>query len=246
MPMSTEVLYAYAIVPAGTELPQDIPGILPDTALALFQIEGFAALVSRVPRAAFGGDTMLIAEFTRAHHATIAAIAARGPVLPLAFGAVFTNAESLTAWLKPRAARLTRALIEVAGCAEFTLRLEEDTEGHIAWLDAHDADLQALSASTQDAGGDAAFLLGRRRARRITEARTARQAALSRDLAERLQHHARTLPGDMTALVRDTDLPALRADLDRMARDLSGTGLALRLVGPWPPYASAHAVLRGA
>ena len=246
MPMTTEVLYAHAIVPAGAAVLHDTPGILLEATLALLRVGGCAALISRVPRTAFGNDTVCIAERTRAHHATIAAIAAHGPVLPLAFGALFADRESLTAWLQPRAARLSVALGEVAGCAEFTLRLEEDTKGHIAWLDANDADLRALATSTQDAGGDAAFLLGGRRARRITEARTARQAALSRDLADRLQRHARTLPGDMTALVRDADLPALRAELDRMAHDLSGTGLALRLAGPWPPYASARAALRSA
>ena len=38
-------------------------------------------------------------------------------------------------------------------------------------------------------------------------------------------------------------VPALCADLARIAADLAGTGLALRVVGPWPAYAYARAAL---
>ncbi len=243
-------LYAYAVLPADAALPGTPATILPDAPLGLICGSGCAALVSAVPRNAFAarpvqepGQGAWIAVRTHAHHATIAAAAAEGPVLPLAFGAVFDGVAPLRAWLAARRPRLAAALTQVAGCAEFTLRLEEDTEGHIAWLDAHDEDLRSLAEDARNAGADDAFRLGGRRARRLTEARHARQQALVRDLAARLQRHARLLPGEMTALVRDADVPALRADLDRIARDLSGTGLALRLAGPWPPYASAHAAL---
>lgn len=245
------VLYAYAILPADALLPHTPCPIIPGAGLALHRATGCAVLVSPMPRDAFfarstaePASSACIAARTHAHHATIAAAASNGPVLPLAFGSIFDGAASLTHWLAARGPRLEAALAAVAGCAEFTLRLEEDTEGHIAWLDAHDTDLRALAEDTRHAGADDAFLLGGRRARRLTEARHARQQALCRDLAEKLQHHARLLPGDLTALVSDADVPALRADLDRIARDLSGTGLALRLAGPWPPYASASAALR--
>lgn len=244
-------LYAYAILPADAALPHTPCAILPGASLALHHGGGCVALVSAVSRSAFverpaaePDQARWIAARTQAHHATIAAAASAGPVLPLAFGSVFEGAGALSAWLDARAPRLRAALSAVAGCAEFTLRLEEDTEGHIAWLDGHDAELRALAEDARQAAGDDAFRLGGRRARRITEAREARQQELCRELSAQLQRHARLLPGEMTALVRDADVPALRADLERMARDLSGTGLALRLAGPWPPYASARAALR--
>jgi hypothetical protein len=243
-------LYAYAVLPADAAVPTGAPSILPGAALALLAGPGCAMLISAVPRAPFvegpacrTGEPDWIAARARAHHAVVAAAAACGPVLPLAFGALFSGPQPVQAWLAARAARLRAALAEVAGCAEFTARLEEDTEHHIAWLDAHDDGLRALAERAQQASAGTAFLLGQSRARRLTEARAARQAALARDLAARMESHARALPGAMTALVPEADVPALRADLERIAAQLAGTGLALRLAGPWPPYAFARTAL---
>ena len=51
------------------------------------------------------------------------------------------------------------------------------------------------------------------------------------------------MPEALTALVRRADLPALMDDVAATASDLAESGIALRLVGPWPPYAFARAAL---
>jgi hypothetical protein len=248
--MSETALYAYAVLPEAAEVPPDAPPILPDAPLSLVGVPGCAALVARVPRAPFvagpecrTADPDWLALRARAHHDAIAAAARRGPVLPMAFGALFSGPGPLTDWLHTRAARLVAALSAVAGCAEVTVRVEEQPEAHIAWLDQHDQTLRALAARVERAPPGTAFLLGQSRARQLQAARQTRHHEASRLLAARLEAHARALPGAMTALVAEADMPRLRADLAAVDRELAGTGLALRLAGPWPPYAFARAAL---
>lgn len=246
--MMTQALYAYAVLPADASLPEAAP-ILPGAPMTLLRAGGCAALVSSVHRPAFeegARDADWMAERVRAHHAAVAAAASAGPALPLAFGALFAGPAPVAAWLAARGRRLRAALTNVANCTEWNLRLEEDVEGHVSWLDRHDEALRDLAERAGDAGRGAAFLLGRSRARRLTEIRMERRAALCRDLAERLARHARALPAAMTALVPQDRVGAMRADIEGLARDLDGTGLRLTLAGPWPAYAYAREALRDA
>jgi hypothetical protein len=115
--MSVDALYAYAVVPEGSRLPAGAPPILPGARHVLVAGGGCAALVSPVPRAPFQpgpagrlGDPDWLAERARAHRGAVAAAAAAGPVLPLAFGAIFAGPGALAAWLEARGARLRAAL----------------------------------------------------------------------------------------------------------------------------------------
>ncbi|WP_203076565.1 GvpL/GvpF family gas vesicle protein [Falsiroseomonas ponticola] len=243
-----DALYAYAVVPGDAALPGDVAAILPGAGFGLVRAGGCAALVSPVARAPFEAgpgtrahDPAWVAERAAAHHAVVAALP--GPVLPLAFGALFSGQEPLAAWLAGRAEALRAALTQVEGCAECTAKLEEDPARHAAWLDAHDENLRELARRARDASAGTAFLLARTREKRMAEARAARAAMMARDVAARLGRHAHVMPEPLTALVRRADMPALMAELAETARDLAESGIALRLVGPWPPYAYARAAL---
>jgi hypothetical protein len=248
--LHADALYAYAVLPGAAAPPLPATAILPGAGLDLLRHAGCAVLVSPVPRAPFQdgpacrmADGDWLADRARAHHAVVAAMAEAGPVLPLAFGALFSAAAPLRDWIAPRAATLTAALAQVAGCAEWSLHLEEDAPAHAEWLDRHEAELQAIARRIEQAGSGTAYLLGRRRMQMRAQVRAARLAALSGRLAERLQAHARALPADLTALVAQDRAEALRAEMARIARDLDGSGVALRLAGPWPAYASARRAL---
>ncbi|WP_439551167.1 GvpL/GvpF family gas vesicle protein [Falsiroseomonas sp.] len=243
-----EALYAYAVVSADAALPRDVDAILPGAGFALVQAGGCAALVSLVAREPFeagpgcrGDDPAWVAARAAAHHAVVAALP--GAVLPLAFGALFSGAAPLAAWLAAREAALMAALAQVEGCAECTAKLEEDPARHAAWLDEHDENLRDLARRARDATAGTAFLLARTREKRMAEARAARATMLARDVAARLGRHAHVMPEALTALVRRADLPALMDDVAATASDLAESGIALRLVGPWPPYAFARAAL---
>jgi hypothetical protein len=130
--MSVDALYAYAVLPEGAPVPAGAPVILPGARHVLVPGGGCAALVSPVPRSAFQpgpgcrmGDAAWLAERARAHQGAIAAVAACGPVLPLAFGALFAGPSSLVAWLDARGPRL-RAALAGALAGDLTIRLEEE------------------------------------------------------------------------------------------------------------------------
>ena len=158
-----EALYAYAVVSADAALPRDVDAILPGAGFALVQAGGCAALVSLVAREPFeagpgcrGDDPAWVAARAAAHHAVVAALP--GAVLPLAFGALFSGAAPLAAWLAAREAALMAALAQVEGCAECTAKLEEDPARHAAWLDEHDENLRDLARRARDATAGTAFL----------------------------------------------------------------------------------------
>jgi hypothetical protein len=189
-------------------------------------------------------DPDWLAPRAAAHHAVVAACAVPGPALPLAFGALFSDEAPLIDWLLPRAPALRAALAAVSGCAEWSLRIEEDVPAHAAWLDTHHPALCEMARRIEAAAAGTAFLLGRRRMQLRAEARSARMQSLSRRLHERLQAHARALPAELTALVATDRTPALHAAVAEIGEEVAPSGVTLRLVGPWPAYASARAALQ--
>jgi len=242
-------LYAYAALPAGADAPS-MPGLDGAGPLALVREGGVAALVSAVPAAWFaeGGaaaDPEWVSAQALRHHDVCGALAGRA--LPLAFGAVFSSEVPLRVWLAERAAALSEALARCAGCAEWTLLLREDTPTLEAWLAANDAELARLQAAAGRAGPGTRFLLERRleraregaRARHIENAAARLHAALSAHARALLPARARSGMVGVTALLPE----APPASLAGMAQELEGTGLALALSGPWPPYAYAREAL---
>lgn len=245
-----DALYAYAVVAGDAAPPDAAAAIFPGVGVQLVRAGGCAAVVSAVPRHLFANgpegrldDPDWIAERAQAHHAVVAACAMVGPALPLAFGALFSDAAPLEAWLVRHDETLRHALRQVAGCAEWSLRVEEDAPAHEGWLDAHDSGLRDLSVRLATAAPGTAYLLGQRRVQLRAAARAARLRDLSARLGRRLDAHARAMPADMTWLVAADRAPAMRAEIARVAKELDGSGLSVSLAGPWPAYASARAAL---
>lgn len=182
--MSADALYAYAVVPDGVAVPPGAPAILPGARHVLIPGGGCAALVSPVPRAPFQpgpagrlGDTEWLAERARAHRAAIAAVAAQGPVLPLAFGALFPGPRDLIAWLEERGPRLRLALQR--GPEEDGTLPEE----------------------------------------------------IAQRLSRRLDREARLMRPTVSALAAEPGVEDVRAELERIRRDLGAPHLAARIGG---------------
>jgi hypothetical protein len=247
--------YVYAVLPDGVAPPACGVAVLPGAGLELIGAAGLTALVSLVPRALFvaddpagrAGEPDWVAARAAAHHEVVALAAAGGPCLPLGFGTLFSSSSGVTDWLDAHAAALLRALALVAGREEWAVTIIEDAAAHMAWLRAHDADLLARAAAAEKASRGTAFLLARQLDKALAAARDTHEAAVATTLqaqftalgaarAERAAGAARLAWSVLAA--PEVAVAAAMADIEVA---LQGTGLGLRLTGPWPPYAFARA-----
>jgi hypothetical protein len=247
--------YVYAILPAGSAAPPDGEGVLPEARLEVIDAAGLAALASLVPRALFAaadpacraGEPDWVAARAAAHHAVVALAAAGGPCLPLGFGTLFSTTAGIAGWLDAHAPALLRALAQVSGRQEWAVTIVEDAAGHADWLRAHDAGLLARAAALATAARGAAFLLARQMDKAVAAAREARAAKVSATVQARLASLGELrvdLPPGPARLAWSL-LAAPEAQVEAIVADigvaLQGTGLTLRVTGPWPPYAFARA-----
>ena len=257
---TAQAWYIYNVLPA-SDIALPDAGVLPETRIEVISCGNLAVLASLVPRGLFDresaanrtADPDWMAARIEAHHAVNVAVAEVGPCLPLAFGALFSNLQALTDWVRPRAATLQAALVHVAGKAEWALSLQKDATTHAAWLDRHDPLLQRMTEAAAGASQGTAFLM----VRRLDKARA----------AARLTHIAATAEFMTNALAeagfqvldesRPTGLPtwsillpnypgsadSLSQQMQALAADFAPTGMSLRLSGPWPTYAYARTIL---
>lgn len=170
-------------------------------------------------------------ESVRAHDAVVRRLARRCPaLLPARFGWTSTAAE-LRANLAPHRRDLLRALAEVRGCVQMTVRLFGDTP----------ASKPPRAARRRRGTADGtAYMLERAEAIRASESLPeldplrARLAGLLR--GERQERHGTAgLIGTAYHLVERARLGAYRARLRRAAPALEP--LRVQVSGPWAPYA---------
>ncbi|MFB9971707.1 GvpL/GvpF family gas vesicle protein [Pseudoroseomonas cervicalis] len=250
--MTDDAWYAYAVLPAAARAPR-LPGILPEAGVVSLPAGAVAVLASPVPRAAFAEeaardharDPAWLAARAAAHHAVIMAAT---PCLPFAFGALFSGTAPLLDWAARRGADLAEALERLDGRAEWSLQLEAEPEAQDAHLCATAPELAALRQRIDGAGPGTAFLLRRRLEQLLPGARHAHLAGAVEALAglveeAGLERLPEALPGRLSILADDDALAALRPALEEFGEALAGTGLALRLSGPWPAYGFARALL---
>ncbi|WP_419897213.1 GvpL/GvpF family gas vesicle protein [Roseomonas sp. USHLN139] len=250
--MTDDAWYAYAVLPAAAPTPR-LPGILPEAGLVSLPAGAVAVLASPVPRAAFAEeaardharDPAWLAARAAAHHAVIMAAA---PCLPFAFGALFSGTAPLLDWAAQRSGDLAEALERLDGRAEWSLLLEAEPEAQDAHLCATEPALAALRQRAEGAGPGTAFLLRRRLEQLLPGARHAHLAGRLEALAALLEEAGleqlpEAMPGRLSFLAEDAALAGLRPALEAFNAGLAGTGLGLRLSGPWPAYGFARALL---
>jgi hypothetical protein len=247
--------YVYAVLPAHSQTVPNAPCVLAGSTLGTIRQGALAALVSLVPRAAFAADQAAcraadpgwVAACAQAHHDVVQLVASAGPCLPLGFGTLFTSDTAVRHWLAGNAQRMQHALDLLSDQQEWALTLSEDPSAHAAWLKAHDPELLRLAAAAEAAPPGTGFLLERRLAKAIDAAREAHGAAVGARVLEHLRaahgqvRQEATRQGAAWSVLAPRD-SQVAARIDAAAAALvAGTGLALRLTGPWPPYAFARA-----
>jgi hypothetical protein len=165
-------------------------------------------------------------------------------VIPLAFGAIYRDAEGVRELLRTRADDFADRLRAVEGRAEWIVSIERDGSGAPTG-----GAVRALDAEIAAAPPGRAFLLGKRRDEVIREERRTRDAAVAEEtwatieaIAERV--YREPLIDDPTAVAiarfsvlanRDREVE-LGDVVRRLGASGASDGYRVRLSGPWPAY----------
>jgi len=249
--------YVYAVVPQD----QPPPAILTladgaDMPLAGISQDGLIAVTALMPRAQFNADGAAkkaddpawVAGMAGAHHQVVVALHAAGPCLPLGFGTLFSGPEKLRDWLHTHAALLRGAIADLAGRAEWGLRLSVEPEAFSRFAARGNAALAALSVQIAQATPGTAFLLGKRLARAQQAAEAGGVLAVRHAIDAAAQQAGFQLRGEPAAPGRPASWSLLapagaapRTWCADLTAQWASAGITLQLTGPFPPYAFARA-----
>ena len=212
--------------------------------------EDLLAVVSQVPLEEFGEaalptnlqDAGWLEREVRAHERVIEEVMAGRTVLPMRFCTIFHSEEKVRALLETHCERFRRALARLRGRAEWEIRLY------------HEPTTESAAEAPQPAAGSpgTAYLvrkgaLERAAQEAASEARRQAQRTLAAlaDQVDQIQlkpvapqgsQGAPRLVLDAVCLLAQPRLAAFHRQLEEVAKDLTASGLRLRLSGPWPPY----------
>jgi hypothetical protein len=237
--------YVYGIARAShPALPEGMDGIGDPPRTVRVLVEGdLAAVVSDAPE-----DLRPKRRDLLAHQNVLAEIGAGGPVLPMRFGSLSADDETVRAALAENAGRWLRRLTELEGKVEYNVKAAHDEQAVLRRVLAEEPEIRALSEANRAAGGgsyDARLRLGEM----VADAVKAREAV-----------DAETIRGELSPLV-DAVSPGPEgtgwlANVSLLvARDSAGALLArigdlekanphleLRVNGPLPPYSFVESV----
>lgn len=263
--MPDDLIYLYAIVakdsPAALALGADGRAGL-DSAAPLFPIaaSGLAAIASALPldlRDLLAGadkppDLKQVAPFAVRHEETIRSLLPLAPALiPLTFGAVYRDRESVATFLTEQEEPLRNLLAWLDQKEEWTLKVYREEARAAAVAEAASPVLRELDAAIATAGPGRAHLLRKRRDQiRREEIERAEQSAL-RSVFAALESRVVAVKADdvlaasvtVERLVMKAACLLERDDASRFAewvgdldRQWASEGLRMELTGPWAPY----------
>ncbi|TWD81698.1 gas vesicle protein GvpL/GvpF [Kribbella amoyensis] len=233
--------YLYGIAAAGLDLPKTLTG-LDDEAVEVIPHGEVAAITSPVSTTR---------PLTRradlvAHGRVLDAAAAAGPVLPVRFGSVLEDRDQLLAEvLEPGGDEFAPMLRELAGSAQYTIRVRYDEARVLAEVVAENPEIAQLRLRTRDRPEHAAYhdrvRLGELVARAL-EAKQDEDADAVLAVFEPLVLDARVRDGagldqviDVAYLVRDDQRPVFEQTAEQLAKELAGRA-RVKLVGPSAAY----------
>jgi hypothetical protein len=231
-------LYCYGVVSAGDARPQTRG--LGDAPVEPVVLDGIAALASEVP----AGTVRARRRDLHSHMDVLGAAFEHGTVLPLRFGTVFENEDSLlNEFLAPRHDELAALLRDLSGQGELRVTAHYREDALLAEVVRDNRRIAQLREATRGvgAGHPALIELGELVAAEI-RARTARD---SRALIEGLRKHARRYEVSeepveyellrASFLVDRKHAAKFEKELERFAGDQAGRA-DIKLTGPLPPH----------
>jgi len=228
--------YVFAIVPAGTPVPEPDPDG-PARGLAVVEAGELAAVVGQVPTDRPLGR----AADLRAHDRVIAELVHSGvAVLPMRFGAVMADVDAvIEELLRPNGAEFAEALATLQGRVQYTVRAEYEQDSVLRQLLAARPDIRRLRESVgPDSAGQ--VHLGQVIVQALEELRPADAASILAELIGTVDVHLHepSAPEEVlhaAFLVDVSHAPAFERRVEKAAAQRAGR-LRMRLVGPTAAY----------
>ena len=233
--------YVYAIVPAGTTVPDDLTG-MDDGGVEVVTHDRVAAVVGKVVTdRPFGRREDLLA-----HSRVTDTLAEHCAVIPVRFGAVLADTGDVVAeLLAPNADFFASVLEELAGHRQFVVRARYDEEAVLAEIVKEHPEIAALRNDTRDQPVEESWNERIRLGELVARALEVKRDVDSGDLLDLLTPHAESwnirAAGevdhlvDVAFLVADERLDEFEQAAEQAAQNLAGRG-RVRLVGPTAPY----------
>jgi hypothetical protein len=236
-------IYVYGVVPADVEVQKNAKGVGdPPAAVDIIREGDIAALVSTVST----DNPLGRPEDLQAHAQLLDGTAGVAPVLPLQFGAVMTDEESVAEeLLRGHHDEFANALEALEGHAEYIIKGRYDEQEFLSQLLSENAQAQKLRDEIQNTPKDAArnsqMALGELIANVIEQQRQAHTNAVAEELdgiAEQINPREPTHEWDAVhlALLAEVERQQeLEEVLERLNQEWQGLA-TLRLLGPLAPY----------
>ncbi|MFH8701350.1 GvpL/GvpF family gas vesicle protein [Streptomyces chartreusis] len=231
--------YVYGIIHASrTSLPQDMDGIgeSPRPVRVLRQGE-VAAIVSDAPDQLRPKRRDLLA-----HQRVLDEAGAGGVVLPMRFGSVSEDDNTVTSVLAERTEHFLERLRVLEGAAEYNVKANHDEEAVLRLIMADHDDIRTLAAANREAGGgtqEQKIQLGEMVAAAV-QAREATDAELLQQELEPMAEAVSAGPqstgwlANLSFLVDRGSADRFLSAIDQLRQE--HPHLELRVNGPLPPY----------
>ena len=236
-------IYVYGVVPADVEVQKNAKGVGdPPATVDVIREGDIAALVSTVSI----DNPLGRPEDLQAHAQLLDGTAGVAPVLPLQFGAVMTDAESVAEeLLRSHHDEFANALESLEGHAEYIIKGRYDEQEFLSRLLSESKEAQQLRDDIQntpkDASRNSQMALGELIANAIEQQRQAHTRAVVDELdgvVEQMNPREPTHEWDAVqlALLAEVERQAdLEEILERLNEEWQGL-VKLRLLGPLAPY----------
>lgn len=236
-------IYVYGIVPADVEVEPDAEGVGdPPAPVEVIREGDIAALVSPVPADKPLGKP----ECLRAHARLLDGTASVAPVLPMRFGAVMTDEESVSEeLLKKNHDEFSEALHALEGHAEYIVKGRYDEDTILREVISESADAQQLreqmAGMSEDASRQARMALGEVVVKALDAKRAADTDAVVKVLDSvakqvNVRQPTHELDAVNVALLAEVDQQEeLQEKIDELAENWDGR-VEVRLMGPLAAY----------
>jgi hypothetical protein len=229
-----------------------LEGVEPDTAVEAICDGDLAALVSPVPLAEYGDESLRahledlawVERTARRHEEVLEAALREATIVPLRLCTLYHHRDGVRRLLREQRSALKEGLGRVDGCLEWGIKLFSDPQS---------APPQENGPDAGEGGRGATYLLRRQQERALAEkaaevrARCAevvhdRVAALARSATtnppQRPEVHGRALTMLLNGayLIERDRTAELREAVAALQDEWAALGFTIELTGPWPPY----------